>query len=144
MSKASCWLLFVAAQLLAVSLQAQVERDIVRTDWIEQTPGYQEKAVGVQVREIESNGSGDSHSITLAIPKDAISDPDSIEEVVVVGKKPEEPEPLLGTRLEWLDDYDNDNYGLVIHLGDNANWPLRVYFSAKHGYLATESRTLMK
>jgi hypothetical protein len=135
----------VLGLLLALPLRAQNDMDIMRTDWIEQTRGFQEAAVGAQVRTIEPAGSdGDSHTITLAIPKSAISDPEYIEEVVVVGKKPEEAEPLLNTRYEWLDDYDNDNYGLILHLGNDSTWPLRIYLSAKHGYLATESRRLME
>ncbi len=144
MTKPYLGIAIVLGLLLALPLRAQNDMDILRTDWIEQTRGYQETAVGAQVRAIDPSGSGDSHTITLAIPKSAISDPEYIEEVVVVGKKPEEPEPLLNTRYQWLDDYDNDNYGLVLHLGKDSTWPLRVYLSAKHGYLATESRQLMK
>ena len=66
--------------------------------------------------EIEEGEDSGTQKITLSIPKSAISDPDMIEEVVVIGRKPEEPEPL-DISYEWLDDYDNDSYGLVIRLG---------------------------
>lgn len=143
MYKASYWLSIVIAPLLVATAQAESDKQILRTDWIEQTQGYQEKSVGAEVRQIENDDADGSHKLTLAIPKTLIADPGLIEEVVVVGKKPDEAEPLLNTRLEWLDDYDNDNYGLVIHLGENSNWPLRLYMSAKHGYLHIESTRLM-
>jgi hypothetical protein len=60
--------------------------------------------------------------------------PDTIEEVVVVGRRPEKPEPL-DISYEWLDDYDNDNYGLVIRLGKDSNWPIRLYLDSSPGYV---------
>ena len=100
--------------------------------------------MGAEVRRIEEDVAEGSRSITVAIPKSAIEHPGVIEEVVVVGKKPEEPEPLLNARFEWLDDYDKDNYGLIIHLGKESNWPIRLYMSAEHGYLHLDSNRLME
>ena len=50
------------------------------------------------------------------------------------GRKPEEPEPLDIT-YEWVDDYDKDNYGLVIRLGKNTNWPIRLYMNSDPGFV---------
>ena len=57
-----------------------------------------------------------------------------LEEVVVVGRRPAKPEPLDIT-YEWLDDYENDNYGLVIRLGKNSNWPIRLYLDSAPGHM---------
>jgi hypothetical protein len=129
------WLPLVAALLLVEPALAQSDKDILKTDWIEQTRGYHEQSVGAQVRRIESEGAEDQRKITVSIPKTSIKHPEFIEEVVVVGKKPGESEPLLDARIEWLDDYDNDNdnYGLVIHLGKNSNWLFTPRFEAIDG-----------
>ncbi len=138
------WLTIAGAMLLTVPALAQSERDVLKTDWMKQTKGYQDESVGAEVREIEVGGAESGRKLTVAIPKSAIDDPEMIEEVVVVGKKPKEPEPLLRARFEWLDDYDAENYGLVIHLGKESTWPLRLYMSAEHGFLHQDATRLME
>ena len=76
-----------------------------------------------------------TRTVTLAIPKSAMADPADIEEVVVIGRRPEKPEPL-DISFEWLDDYDSDNYGLVIRLGKDSNWPIRLYLDSAPGYIS--------
>lgn len=114
---------------------AQSDNETLKTDWLEQTEGYKGESMGAELREIEEEDTEGGRLITLAIPKTAIVHPDAIEEIVVVGKKPEEPEPLMNIRTEWVNDYDRDNYGLIIHLGKDSNWPIRLYMSAEGGYL---------
>jgi hypothetical protein len=116
-------------------VMSQSDDEALKSDWIELVKGYKGDTMGAEIREIEEEGADGTRKITLAIPKTAIKHPDEIEEVVVVGRKPEEPEPLFNLRLEWLDDYDNDNYGLVIHLGKDSNWPIRLYMSSESGYM---------
>ena len=36
--------------------------------------------------------------------------------------------------FEWVDDYDNDNYGLVIRLGRDTNWPIRLFMNSGPGF----------
>ena len=69
-----------------------------------------------------------------AVPTYAQDGASEIEEVVVVGRKPEKPQPLDIT-YEWLDDYDNDNYGLVIRLGKDSRWPIRLYLNSDTGFV---------
>ena len=114
---------------------SQSDDDALKSDWIELVKGYKGGTMGAEIREIEDVAEDGSRKITLAIPKTSMRHPDEIEEVVVIGRKPEEPEPLFNLRLEWLDDYDNDNYGLVIHLGKDSNWPIRLYMSSESGYM---------
>ncbi len=119
--------------LLPLAAAAQ-DDPILKTDWIELVKGHKGTTVGTEVREIEESDADGTRKITLAIPKTAIDSPGEIEEVVVIGRKPEEPEPLLDLRLEWLDDYDNDNYGLIIYLSKDSNWPIRLYMSSEAGF----------
>lgn len=116
-------------------VMSQSDDEALKSDWIELVKGYKGGAMGAEIREIEEEAADGTRKITLAIPKTSIKHPDEIEEVVVIGRKPDEPEPLFNLRLEWLDDYDNDNYGLVIHLGKDSNWPIRLYMSSESGYM---------
>ena len=120
--------------LLALPVLAQTDNVLLESDWMELVKGSRDEAFGAELREIEDSDGGDTQTITLAIPKSAISHPDAIEEVVVIGRKPEKPEPL-DISYEWLDDYDNDNYGLVIRLGKDTNWPIRLYLNSDPGFM---------
>ncbi len=107
----------------------------MESDWLELVKGYKGSSLGAEVMAVEEGESEGTQKVTLAIPKAAIGDPDEIEEVVVVGRKPEEPdqpEPMDIT-FEWVDDYDNDNYGLVIRLG-KGNWPIRLFMNSDAGF----------
>lgn len=120
--------------LLALPVLAQTDQLLLESDWMELVKGSRDEAFGAELREIEDSDAAGTREITLAIPKSAISHPDAIEEVVVIGRKPEKPEPLdIG--YEWLDDYDDDNYGLVIRLGKDTNWPIRLYLNSSPGYI---------
>ena len=59
--------------------------------------------------------------------------PSDIEEVVVIGRKPAKPEPL-DISYEWVDDYDNDRYGLLIHIPKDSEWPIRLYINSSAGF----------
>ena len=122
------------ALLAPAILVAQDDKGPIESDWLELVKGYKGDAVGVELREIEDGDTEETQKITLAIPKTAISHPDEIEEVVVCGRKPEEPDPI-DIQYEWLDDYDNDNYGLVIRLGRNSRWPIRLYMNSDPGFI---------
>jgi hypothetical protein len=129
------WRVFFIRLLLLspLAMLAQGEDvEPVQSDWLELVKGYKGETLGTEMREIEDDG--ENRTVTLAIPKESISHPDSIEEVVVVGRKPEELEPLE-IEYKWLDDYDDDNYGLVIYLGRNSRWPIRFYLNSDPGFI---------
>ncbi|MCB1730443.1 MAG: hypothetical protein KDI21_08205, partial [Halieaceae bacterium] len=113
---------------------AQEDKQPLQSDWIQLVKGYRDQGSGVEMREVEYGSEAGSRTITLAIPKTYRISADEIEEVVVVGRRPPKPEPLDIT-YEWLDDYDDDNYGLVIRLGKDSNWPIRLYLDSGPGYL---------
>jgi hypothetical protein len=132
----SSWRQLVVALLVSVPLVVFAEGDAqpLQSDWMQLVKGYRDKATGVEMKEVENGETADSRTITLSIPKSSINNPADIEEVVVYGRRPEKPEPLDIT-YEWLDDYDNDNYGLVIRLGKNSNWPIRLYIDSSPGFI---------
>lgn len=133
MSYRNCLLALICiAALWPVTGSAQDDRTLLESDWMELVKGYRENTVGAQLREIDDHDT-DFRTVTLAIPKARIRHPDDIEEIVVVGRKPEKPEPLDIT-YEWLDDYDDDNYGLVIRLGKGSIWPIRLYMYSDPGF----------
>ena len=135
MRPSNYWTSVLCALLLVPpAALAQTDNEPLESDWLELVKGYRGDAYGAQVRKIEEGEDKDTHKITLAIPKSAISDPDVIEEVMVYGRKPEEPEPLDIT-YEWLDDYDKDSYGLVIRLGKDSQWPIRLYMYSNTGFI---------
>ena len=123
--------------LLPLAVLAQDSQAPLQSDWLELVKGYREDTMGVELREVDDSETDGTRKITLAIPKSAMGDPDTIEEVVVVGRRPEKPEPMFkfDASFEWLDDYDNDNYGLVIRLSKDSKWPIRLYLYSDTGYI---------
>jgi len=120
--------------LLPLALLAEEPSPPLQSDWMQLVKGYRDPGTGVEMRDVNYQKSDDTRTITLAIPKSSVSDPDAIEEVLVVGRKPEKPEPMK-IRYEWVQDYDKDNYGLIIHLGKDSNWPIRLYLDSRPGYM---------
>ena len=125
----------LAAMLLPWAVVAQSEEPTWHTDWLDLVKGYRGDKAGVELRDVEQGDTAESRKITLAIPKKSLSDPDAIEHVIVIGRKPEKPEPILDISYEWLDDYENDNYGLVIHLNKGSRWPIRLYMFSDTGFI---------
>ncbi|TXS95268.1 hypothetical protein FV139_05055 [Parahaliea maris] len=130
---------YLGLSVLAATLGAQgvlAETVTKQTDWMELVKGYKGKQMGAELRDIESEDTFGGRKITIAIPKTSMSDPGMMEEVRVVGHRPEETEfefPLE-FRHEWVDDYDNDYYGLVLYLGKDANVPIRLYMESNTGF----------
>lgn len=116
--------------LCALLLAPLVQAAELQTDWIEPTAGQSEKTLGVSVKSVEPDASGDS-KVTLSIPKSSVGGEGDIEEVRVVGQKPDKTEQRLDIRHEWVADYDKDNYGLVLYLGKDGTVPLRLYLKAE-------------
>lgn len=126
-----------ALLLLAPTFTAWSDDGAVQSGWIELVKGAKEATLGAELVEIKAGDTADAQTITVAIPKTAIANPDEIEEIVVLGQrpeKPEKPEPLDIT-FEWAGDYDADNYGLIIRLRRNTNWPIRLYMNSTPGFV---------
>lgn len=96
-----------------------------QTDWIQPVTGHKESTLGASVRSVETDEAGEAR-VTIAIPKPATENSSGMEEVVVVGRRADDTEEEIEVRHEWVKDYDNDNYGLILYLGKNGNLPLRL------------------
>lgn len=100
------------------------------TDWLELKEGYEGKKIHAKVHRIklpELGAAGGQH-VTVSIPKGELENTDKVHEVVVVGQRDGKEELLPGTSYEWAEDYEGDNYGLIIKLDKMQNYPIRVYF----------------
>ena len=115
--------------LFALLMTPFVQAAELKTDWITPVEGQREEALGASVESVETDESGASR-VTIAIPKPSLNGAEDIQEVVVVGQKPDKSERTLEIRHEWVADYDNDNYGLVLYLGKGGDVPLRVYLKS--------------
>lgn len=123
--------------LFAFAVAAQSDGESLETGWLELIKGSRDSAMGAQLIEIEQGDTADEQKITLAIPKKSLADPRAIEEVLVIGQRPPATEKSRPIKIqyEWVSDHDPDNYGLVIRLGKNTNWPIRLYMNSEPGFM---------
>lgn len=122
--------------LLTILLASRALADgtAMQSDWLELVKGSKGGTMGVELISIEDDETPGMQRIMLAVPKSSVGAMDTIEEVVVIGKRPEKAEPL-DVSYEWVEDYDNDNYGLLIHLSKDSNWPIRLYVNSEPGFI---------
>jgi hypothetical protein len=116
---------------------AHSDSESMQTGWLELVKGSRGDIIGAELVEIEQGDTADMQKITVAIPKSSLESPGDIEEVMVIGQKPPEAEkskPIEFT-YEWVTDYDSDNYGLVIRLGKDTNWPIRLFMNSDAGFI---------
>ena len=127
----------LVASLLPAMAQAQTSKATAESDWIELVKGYKGSDMGAEVMSVETDHETGERRVYVSIPKTELPPPSDIEEVVVVGQAPQQVElelPLPEVEYEWLDDYDNDNYGLVIRL-KGSDLPIRLYMHSEEGYI---------
>lgn len=122
---------FVLAAVAAILLPAQAEEE-VKTEWIEPVAGFRESALGARLGLVETLPDDQGTRVTIEIPREAIADTDDIHEIVVTGRGPGGggDERELSVRHQWVSNYDEDHYGLLLYLGGEDNLPLRLYFKA--------------
>ena len=118
------------AALCAGTLATGLSAGELHTDWITPVTGTTEATLGASVRAVEADEASDTTKVTIAIPRANMEGADDMQEVVVVGKRPDDSEEPLEIRHEWVKDYDKDNYGLVLYLGKDGNIPLRLYLKS--------------
>ncbi|CAN0605609.1 unnamed protein product [Ectocarpus sp. 12 AP-2014] len=78
------------------------------------------------------------HTVMVKVPKANLSDDPDMEEVRVVAQAPEKAEfsnPLPELETEWVDDYDNDHYGLLVKFTSDQKIPIRLFVSSGDGFL---------
>jgi hypothetical protein len=118
--------------LLALCTTSRAD-EAMETGWLELVKGATDPATGTEIVNVEEHLPLNLQKLTLAIPKSAVADPDMMEEVLVVGKMPQKSAPLKFD-YTWVQDYDSDSYGLVIHLPRGTEWPIRLYLSSDAGF----------
>lgn len=127
----------VAAAVVLLALPGLAQNATQQSDWMELVKGHRDSVLGAELRDIQVDEALGQQRVTVAIPKTAISPPSEMEEVRVVGRRPDKLEfefPLEFT-YEWVEDYDNDYYGLVLHLGKDAQVPFRLYMDSASGFV---------
>lgn len=130
--------LALAGTLLLPVANAQSDADLLQTDWIELVRGYKDAESGVQVRNVINDRETGAVQLQIAVPKAHMGDVTEMEEVRVVGQRPQEIDIrqwLPDFEFEWVDDYDKDHYGLLVRFSEEQKTPLRLYFSSDSGFL---------
>ena len=125
----------ITGLLLFVPTLSLAQNQMTETDWLQPVEGYKGETVGAEMRKIETDETTGEQKLMISIPKIALSDPSQMEEVVVVGQAPEDRKPLFDFKYEteWVDDYDNDHYGLIIRVDKDTKWPIRLFMHSDDG-----------
>jgi len=119
--------------------EAVAEEDLtpeLQTNWLQFVKGDREETLGAEVREISTDPNTGRHRLLIAVPKIAMEGyPQAMEEVRVIGELPEERPLLPEFEYEWVEDYDNDFYGLLLRFNEEQRLPFRLFFSSDAGFL---------
>lgn len=123
----------LAALGLTLAAGAFGQSGELQSDWLELVKGHRDGKSGAQIMDVKQDGSTGHQTVMVKIPKAAMSDDSDMEEVKVIGRAPdkkERPDLLPELETEWVDDYDNDHYGLLVKLKSDQKIPFRLFFSA--------------
>jgi len=104
----------------------------MESDWLELVKGHRDGKSGAQVMDIQQDPSTGHQTAMIKVPKVVLLSETDMEEVKVVGRAPEKremPDLLPEFESEWVDDYDNDHYGLLVKLKSDQKVPFRLFFS---------------
>ena len=115
---------------LAVTAQPPPE---MQTDWMEFVKGHTDAQTGAEVRRVEADPETGERRLIVAIPKEVLRDEAMMEEVRVVAPAVERGGidiELPDFETQWIDDYDNEYYGLLVKLKDGPETPIRLFFNA--------------
>lgn len=114
---------FAAAQPASLELQS---------DWLELVKGHRDGKTGAQIMHIDRDPGTGQQTVRVKIPKASMQDKADVEEIKVMGQAPQQremPELLPELETEWVDDYDNDHYGLLVKFREDQKTPFRLFFS---------------
>jgi hypothetical protein len=124
----------LVAAFLAAPASAQ-DRTMLESDWLDLVRGYRGEKMGLEVKESRIDPETGKRHLVIAVPKVSVGNANVMEEVLVVGRRPERPDLLPDLEYEWVEDYDNDFYGLLVRFTEDQETPLRLYFSSEGGFL---------
>ncbi len=104
----------------------------LETDWLELVTGHRCEKTGAEIMAVSAHPESGQHSVMIKLPKAGLDATPVMEEVRVVGQAPQQmemPELFPELETEWVDDYDNDHYGLLVKFTSDQKTPIRLYFS---------------
>lgn len=127
-----------AGLTLATIGSASAESLGMQSDWLELVKGQRCETSGAQIMNVADSTDTGHQTVLLRIPKASLEGDADMEEVRVVARMPEKaelPELLPELETEWIDDYDNDHYGLLVKLRSDQKVPIRLFMSSRDGFL---------
>jgi len=135
MTRKSLLIPFLAAIALATSQLTWAQTKpghSLQSDEIKAEVGQEEKSLGVKIQAVEQDKDG--VKISVSVPKSiADGSQGNLEEVVVYGKKVNttDPRPELKQlkRYEVVNNLEQGRSGLVIYLGKNEDFMLRLNYT---------------
>ena len=110
----------------------------MQSDWLELVKGERCEASGAEIMAVSTGEGSAARTVLVRIPKVTVDEQGDMEEVRVVAKAPEKaelPNLLPELETEWVDDYDNDHYGLLVKLSSDQKVPIRLFMSSQAGFL---------
>jgi hypothetical protein len=117
-----------------VSCFVQAQSLELQSDWLELVKGHRDGKTGAQIMGVENDPATGGQKVMVKVPKASMGGNPDVEEVKVVGQAPQKtevPDLLPELETEWVDDYDNDHYGLIVKLKEDQRLPFRLFFSAQ-------------
>ncbi len=113
---------------------AQAQSEGMQSDWLELVKGHRDSRTGAEIMGVADDERTGDKMVMVKVPKAVLASETDMEEVRVVAQVPEKrelPNPLPELETEWVDDYDNDHYGLLVKLREDQRLPFRLFFSAE-------------
>lgn len=125
--------LAAAAMFACATAAAQEISPGMETGWMDLVKGQIDESVGAEVQDVSADPVSGERRVILRIPKEALEDESMMEEVTVIGQRPDSMDIEINLpefETEWIDDYDNDYYGLLVRLKNGPETPIRLFFNA--------------
>ena len=99
----------------------------LETGELELREGYVDPVSGVKVEKIVVSDEDGLQEITLSVPREN----GPIEEVIVTAPRLHSKPVQQKKAYTFVDDYDNDRYGLILYLGKEQRVPIRLFMDAR-------------
>ena len=123
-----------AALTLAAPPVAVLAQNEMQTDWLQFVKGQRDSKTGAEIMGVKEDPETGTKTAMLKVPKTKVVHASDMEEVRVVGQAPQKmemPDVLPEIETQWVDDYDNDHYGLLVKFKEDQALPFRLFFSAR-------------
>ena len=123
------------AVLLSQSAAAQSQYGEERVPrWMTPEAGFIDSESGSKVEEVSETPEPGVYRVRVSVPK--VDKP--IEEVVVIGQKPDQKSFEIPVEYELINDLDNDRSGIILFMGKEDKFALRInYHDGSHAVYPT-------